>query len=635
MIVKEARATGKLHAVNVGLMAPLPNELFDLKAGLSVDMSMKTVGDNEEMLVDRSWVHTEETLTLVDLSDNDCKDSFLDERVLRYEQVQVMRWKRCMLQGVNINLSSLEHLLILDLSGNQLRQFQLGWLPLGIQELDLSRNQLEVIDCESNKNMQLDRIRSIDVSHNKLSSFESLGGVSWSNLQVFRCHHNPSLKSCNLDLFLSAKHSLRTFDMSYCQLGGRQEGDRMDFSAFSELQTILLGFNRLSITPTVPMSVTRLDLTTNRLEGIHGLFPPQNDNSSSALLELLLQDNHLVELDAATISKCVCLRRLDLTSNKLKTIPYQLGFLGQLQHLSLTGNPLYTFKASEIVSTKAVMEKLRSRAPPTNQSDNNSGVRKRVLLSSASVLVNNNCSIRLSGQRPLDLVQLVMELKASPALAWNITGQLLLDDTLISSLPDDLIRLLPNVTELSLRNNRFQELPLCLTAESSCPTSNLTRLFLNGNMLTNLNGWASSNSHKIEWAGTMTHLDLSSNRITSFPGSLLKVLTNLQVWNLAFNKITSIEDWQFLPSTLKQFDLSENSLQSMDNLILLLGAHCSQLEVLRLHNNYIARIPSITGLLKDRCPALTVLDLKGNPFPTMIARTRFWMNEFCGTNRFK
>jgi len=168
LIVNEARASGKLHAVHGGLTAPLPKELFDFKAGMSVDLSMKkTGGADKEETAGRFLVHTEETLTLVDLSDNDCQNSCLDERVLRYEQVQVMRWKRCRLQGMDVNLSSLEHLLILDLSGNQLRHFQLGSLPLGIQELDLSRNQLEGI--ESN-NTPLDRIRSIDLSENKLSS---------------------------------------------------------------------------------------------------------------------------------------------------------------------------------------------------------------------------------------------------------------------------------------------------------------------------------------------------------------------------------------------------------------------------------------------------------------------------------
>jgi Leucine-rich repeat (LRR) protein len=595
LIVKEARTSGKLNAVNAGLVAPLPNELFALRAGIVVDMSIES--STKTGGIDH-FVHSEETLTHVDISDNDCKGSSLDERVLRYEQVQVMRWKRCSLQAVEVDLSSLEHLLVLDLSGNDIQRFQLSWLPAGIQQIDLSKNQLEAI--ESN-NIRLDRLVSVDLSENKLCSVDSLRGLSWSMLQTFRCHHNPSLKECNIDLLLPAQHTLRTLDMAYCQLG--LQGDRLDFSMFTELQTILLGFNRLSLIPTIPTSVTRLDLTSNRIEMIQGLFP--DNYHSSSLLELSIQDNNLAELDSATITRCVSLRRLDLSANKLKTIPYQLGFLLQLQHLSLIGNPLYTFKASEIESTKAVMEKLRNRAPKANDDLSSS---KRVLLSSSSVLVNNQ-SIQLSGYQHVDLMQLIAELKASPILALDITGQLVLERTLIDSLPDDLLPLLPNLTAISFRDNKFREIPSCL--RTAC--QKLTRLTLSGNAIVNLDGWASHLQGGIVWAPTLTHLDLSSNRITGFPGTVLEALKNLQVLTLAYNKIKSIEDWMCLPPTLAQLDLSENSLENMDDLILLLGAFCPKLQTLRLHHNAIARIPATTGLLHDHCPALTFLDLTANP----------------------
>jgi Leucine-rich repeat (LRR) protein len=233
------------------------------------------------------------------------------------------------------------------------------------------------------------------------------------------------------------------------------------------------------------------------------------------------------------------------------------------------------------------------------------------------VLVSNR-SINLSGKQ-VDLMQLVAELTANPALAWDITGQLVMDRSLIDSVPDDLLRLLPNLTEISLKNNNLREVPPSLPG--SCP--NLTRLLMSGNAIVNMDGLASISPRMI-WAPNLTHLDLSSNRLTSFRGALLNAFTNLQVLTLAFNRITSLDDWQILPSALTQLDLSENSLESIDDLVLLLGSNCPKLEVLCLHHNYIARIPSIAGLLLDRCPALKFVDLKGNPQhgirPEMLAK---------------
>jgi Leucine-rich repeat (LRR) protein len=609
LLLKEARASGKLQATNVGLKAPLPDALFDFRAGVVVDLSLEA----SSSAANRALLFGEETLTSVDLSDNDLSGALLDERVLRYEQVQVLRWKRCGLVGMQVHLTSLEQLAVLDLDGNQLENFRLDCIPNSLQELNLANNRLSTISSESPVK-SLEYLASIDLSHNKLDTLDFLKEqeVSLPRLRSFHCHHNR-LKALPCDSLLeSSKNTLQILDVSRNQLRG--DTAPLDLSNFTQLQTVLLSFNRLTVVPCIPRSVTRLDLTSNKIQSIQNMLPIVDASSDQAsLMQLFLQDNHLTELDALTIAKCVELQRLDLSANKLKTLPYQLGFLVKLQHLSLTGNPLHTFKTSEMESTKAMMEKLRNRAPKVDASSEAS---KRTILSSSSVLLHNR-TINLVGKKnagakeheDVDLEQLVRELMGSPTLAFDISGQLLLDNNSLDSIPDNLLTQLPNVTELSLQKNSLKALPPSLA--TSCP--HLTRLMVSGNHITQIDDVFSSGVDRLPWVHTLTHLDLSNNRLSKISGDVLKQLPNLQVLRLSYNKLTTVQEWYYLPPSLVQLDVSENSLEQVDDLILLLGAHCSLLEILLLYSNHIHRIPPTIGILQERCPNLKWLDLKGNP----------------------
>ena len=611
LLLKEARMTGKLQASNAGLKSPLPVELFDLRAGIVVDLSMDAAKASSSDI----FVHTEETLTLVDVSDNALDGSMLDERILRYEQVQVLRSKRCGLVGAKVDMSSsLEQLMVLDLQGNQLTTFCLDFLPRNLQELNLTNNRIQSLHCEASS-LPLEQLVSMDLSHNQLEALpDSFRKMSMPRLRSFICPQNR-FKTFDLKAFESAQKTLQTLDLSHNLLQG---GHVLDFSQCSQLQTVLLSFNRLTVIPCIPPSVTRLDLTTNRIESILGMLSLSKMDTDALpivqLIELLLQDNHLVELDAKVLSQCIRLCRLDLSANKLKTLPYQLGFLPQLEHLNLAGNPLYTFKASEITSTQAVLQKLRNRAPKsqarnTDPAINDSKPEKTTLLFSSSVLLQNK-SIHLVGTGTpggVDLAQLAHELRANPTLAFEITGQFILDDHQLETLADDLLPALPNLTGFSLSRNSFVTLPPSLAL--SCP--HLMRLNMAQNALTQIDDFFGSAS-RLPWAATLTHLNLSSNRLSRISGDALKVLSNLQVLNLSFNKLASVENWHRLPPMLTQLDLSHNALEQVDNLILLLGSHCPQLELLQLQSNCIYRIPSTVGLLQERCPNLKLLDLKAN-----------------------
>lgn len=599
--IQEARRTGKLQATNLGLTHPLPDQVFDFRAGISVDLSM----DNASTTV-TTFEHGEETIVLVDFSDNDLSSHShhgLDERVLKFEQVQVMRWKRCGLpKCLPVDCSaSLEHLLVLDLEGNQLEHIDLSLLPPNLQELNLSKNKIAALECPPSKTTTT-KLVSIDLSENILTSLDGLTGtIHWPHLQIFRCHHNP-IKILPKDILESAKQSLQTLDLSYCQLQEQDDKHSLDLSEFTKLEAVLLSFNRLAKVPTISTSTKRLDLVTNRITTILGLFSSKNSTAeSSSLLELLLQDNHLTEIDASVISKCQSLQRLDVSANKLKTLPYQMGFLPKLEHLSVTGNPLLTFKTSEISSTHAILSKLRNRAP---KSTNDMPSKKSIL--SSSVLIKQQTTIEFSGQTQINVQHLAEELQSDPALAFGISGELILDKAkLTDSLPDELLSALVNLTGISLDHAHLSQMPPVLFR--SC--SKLLRISMQGNTIMDIPPLPLLPP----WASTLQHLDMSNNRLTRVSGDFLASLTNLQVLKLAFNSLKSLADWQRLSPQLVTLDLSENSIETMDDLILIVGAHCPRLETLLVPHNCIARIPAMTGLLLERCPSLKWLDLKGNP----------------------
>lgn len=591
LLLNNARTSGKLHAANAGLQGPLPDAVFDLRSGITVDLSMKGAASDATPTY---MAHAEETLTLVDFSDNDIGGA-MDERVSRYTQVQIMRWKRCSLTDM-VHLNSLEKLRILDLAGNQLSRFQFDWLPNNcLQDLNLADNQLCEVLLPSNETMCFQHLETMDLSCNQLANLEC-EKLSTPHLRTFRASNNklqaiPSFLSTTTD-------SLQLLDLAHNKLNSAAE----DLSNYKQLQTLVLAFNGIETIPCVGPSVTRFDMTTNKLTSIQGMLSMSGGQSN--LVDLVLHDNYLAEVDNQVIAKCVKLRRLDLSANKLKNLPYELGFLPELIQISLAGNALVSFKASDIQNTTLLLQVLRNRAP---KGDGQQDTSSKIL--SSSIIKNTSIQLQLDDEQSSDTIgQLVQELKGHPEIAFDITDRLVLDNCHLESVHDDLLPLLPKIGEVSICNNSLTTLPLTLT--TSCP--NLKRLLLNRNKITDVELLAKAPA-ALSWSQSLTYLDLSANLLTSFPGSIFEKLPVLETLRLAFCKLVSVDDWTLLPKTLTTLDLSENAIENIDQLVLQLGGNCSKLSVLCLQHNYITRIPATLGLLSEYCPDMKVLNLKGNP----------------------
>lgn len=104
---------------------------------------------------------------------------------------------------------------------------------------------------------------------------------------------------------------------------------------------------------------------------------------------------------------------------------------------------------------------------------------------------------------------------------------------------------------------------------------------------------------------SLLHLDLSTNRLTKVPESILKI-PKLRTLHLSYNKINSIELLLFedcLPY-LEILDVSNNVIDDVSDYIF----RKQSLNYLNLENNNLTRLPTVLGFMK-----LMGLKVDGNP----------------------
>lgn len=636
-VIKRAQDTGKLIAHNCsGLEVPLPEELFHFPFGLCH--------------------YIEDALSVVDFSDNEEKlgNSVLDERISKYRNVKTLRFRNC---GIKLppperqwTFSSFENLTILDLSRNKLdHKFDVGillWSPDKVShltELNLSHNQIEEVVATNShsKTVSLPYLQTLDVSHNPTLQRlfdESNGNVAFSceTLRVLQCHHNPNLSSTTtggsiFPFLSSSKATLEILEVSHNPKLGIS--GTIDLFEFDKLQTVNFELCKLEKVPCIPHSVKILNLRTNKLKSIEGMFPHA---SSSQLVDLFLDDNYLTDLDPLVIETMVNLKRLNVFSNKIRTLPYQLGLLTEIVFLNISGNPVFT-RYSSVANNpnkpKPLLEKLRARAP-VDIDGNHASSATIVNLSSGSSSHLLTMAMSSKGHTTLDLAGklidngfsalegLVQELKSRTDVDQRITGQVLMDSNQLDSLPEELFSsCLPRVSSISLTNNYLAQLPVSLQFAKG---KFVQQLHLKKNRLTSdalqRALWfqpLTSAPPSMSWSlKALTQLDLSLNNLTSFPidtSSSIHCFPALANLNLSNNKISSIDDWKRLPESLSVLDLSENSIVDIEHLSILL-ASCPKLQRLSLFHNNIRNIPASLGLLSEYASGSMVsLDLRGNP----------------------
>ncbi|KAM9826790.1 transforming growth factor beta activator LRRC33 [Neosynchiropus ocellatus] len=266
-------------------------------------------------------------------------------------------------EGLHGDVSSVE---LLDLSGNQVQYFPLGFIRKmpKLLRLRMYGNCLETLNLTSERFSE--RLYELDVSNNRLiwmdadtQTLNALGNLTYLNLS------SNNLDRISAGLFRSLS-SLRSVDLSYnsisiCRsdVGADNMSQCADWRTSLSLRQIYLKGCDLEQIPSSAFSgllLTHLDMSDNpRLSGLRAIKSVSRTlqhlglgrtriadfdfSNFHSLKSLNISGNALVELPSSLMN--LDLKLLDLRENHLSTIPLSQAYAlaPKLQTVFLTGNP--------------------------------------------------------------------------------------------------------------------------------------------------------------------------------------------------------------------------------------------------------------------------------------------------------
>lgn len=307
------------------------------------------------------------------------------------ENIRKLSCRNCSLKSLSNDLSLLENLEIIDLTGNKLTTFPQDIELPTLKILNLSKNLLTELDSlcfatitelQAAENciqiicfdtlsptgalvrlsLSKNKIRTIippsvyqnsllylDLSDNVLDEFDC---APFPNLETLILHHNRIKDVRNL----ASLTKLRVLDLSYNRIqndphcfelfsiSGDKDilNDLKNKRVFANLREINLSNNTLQSLPSFIFSCPELisaDLSSNNIQRSDGMIIWEFHDSSR-------------------------LESLDLTANDMQELPFELGVLKKLNKLRFDGNPMRRMRhiAGDSSCTK-VLEYLRGKIP--------------------------------------------------------------------------------------------------------------------------------------------------------------------------------------------------------------------------------------------------------------------------------
>lgn len=642
--LNDARKSGKLIIPAIGLSNPLPDVMFNLRSEIIEGYAK---GENQS---EKVWeMFGEEMLTMLDLSDNNGIES-LDERISRFRSLQTMRIRNASLASMpwSVFKDSFQELQVLDLQGNRLFHIPLNDLSSSIHTIHASRNKIQRIIHGDTSILNLPNLVHLDLEDNNIDHLPS--NFNCPHLQHLNLGKNK-LEFIPTGFLQSCQNSL-----SHLNLSDNDLTSDLNLSNHSVLKVLEMRNNRIQNVPQIHSNLSTLDLSSNQIKTIDGLFSlldqcdefgktTVGDYFRSNLSHLHVEGNHLSDLCSKTMAVMTNLSLLNLSNNVLENLPYIVGYLPKLNKIALDANPLRVlrgclrYKDNGTVDTDKLLNSLRKKASPPDVPGYYGGayehsVHKKMANTPQAVIEarsivrqasEGKCILDISGrglmEGPLESQELIDALSEMTRLDrddnviayGSFVKSFYFFASKVSDLPEAWISVLPNLTILDGHRNKLCTLP------SNFSELPLRELYLQHNLIhaeclrDQLCPSPGSNL-----SNTLTRLDLSSNHLDFVPGNLFD-LKSLEYLNLSHNRIESLtwecdeitdeeRGWKHGFVSIETLDLSNNRISDLGYLPIALSG-CKQLRKLLLNNNHIYQIPHELGLLTQ----LSYIDLLGNP----------------------
>ena len=520
-ILKASRTTGVINLANRKLSS-IPSEFFDVNL-LVEDVEWWKVAD----------------ITKIDLSFNEVETIDEDFSVLGSLETVLIISNR--LVEIPVSLFKLANLKVLELPSNRI-----SYIPDEITQaaslviLNLEKNS--ITDLPAGFSI-LDKLEILNLTSNKLQEYPA-SLIKLAKLKKL------SLSNNNINEIISSIGTLVSLEeliAQKCNISFIHQG----FIHLGKLRFLDLSINKIT-SITLPSS----QVLDSAILSYNSLLNVDNLSGAPSLTVLDLHNNKLTEVPR-DIHFLTLLKTLTVSNNDINEIPYQIGFMKALVRINIEGNPLKRLNdkvrsgnaetIKKYLQTKAPLEldeekynltvingelkanKMNLKELPdlanfkgVSKIDLSENMLENVDFILKSELLCDTLEINMSSNKLKSIKEIS---KIAPIKTINLSNNQL-TDFLQKQVDLGESNLFYSLTYLNLSRNNLYYVPSVLTK-----LVNLDALYLSFNSLTKI---------QLPLMGVLSHLDLSSNKITTMPEGLYEKLPNLRTFNLAYNSLNKL-----------------------------------------------------------------------------------------------
>nr|XP_027195169.1 protein artichoke-like [Dermatophagoides pteronyssinus] len=520
------------------------------------------------------------------------------------EMLQELRLSSSEIIGIEPNMMEyLRSLEILDISDNQIYTLRRSMFHLAknIHELYLRNVMADEIEVDSFE--QLQSLRILDLSQNSINARRMNGIRLPSTIQLLNISHNNLSNKKGIELSPEFIHqlnnSLEILDLSHTHF-------RLTINSVNFFQPLI--------------KLNRLHLDSNELIRFDNVSFPQSMNQLSTLT---LQDNHFETIPLLLAKFIPNIQTLSLANNQIKKIPTNafenlrllqwlnlsknrisiiesLAFndLDQLQYLDLSGNVLRSL-SSNVFDNLPRLKHLSLannwlQYIPNNLFKSSINHTSMIIVRMDELNLDSNPMIRLredliiqssSSSNSVDDFALITILRAQHGnltvlstndfLGFNHLEQLILHDNQIQTISPSTFRSLSRLIVLDLSVNKLDNLP----------------------------------QERLIGLINLESLNISHNSLTELPLFANDLGKHLHTLDISFNRISRIESFGHLSSSLKYLSLRHNMISWIANNAF---QNMTSLTMIDLRQNFLTQISeTIFESIEVRLQSIM---LAGNPF---------------------